>query len=427
MDIDQTMGRIVSLLEETTKIAKRGKEKEFIALSDEMLSLARPLSGSAGLQAAILHHRGIAKHRTGDDAGAIADYDQALEIAPHVEGAEDIYNDRGVMKFDAGDLAGAMADYNQALEINSKFLWAYNNRGLAKSKAGDHAGAIADYDQALEIEPRYAGAYMSRGNAKYKLEDYAGAIADYDQALDVYPSWTGNWLHWWKMDHHDRKVKNDLWQASTLINRAIVKDTIGDYEGVIADCDSALELDPKDAGAYNTRGGAKRNIGDIVGAIADYDRALEIDPDDQIYVNNRIRAGLVLRHMEQAPETTVPQSAEQAPETTAPQSAEQAPETTAPQSVEQAPETTALQSVEQEKPEEKESESRSFKKGLSFRFTSESPGKKISVELEKFQEQNASKKKSGGGDNKPSWFWDTTLGRVATLITIGAALIWAFF
>ena len=407
MDVDQTMRRVISLLEERTKLTKRGKEKEFIALSDEMLSLVRPLSGSAGMQAAILHHRGTAKHYTGDDAGALADYDQALEIAPHIEGAEDIYNDRGLTRYNAGDFAGAMADYSQALEINPEFLWAYNNRGLAKSDAGDHVGAIADYDKALEIEPRYAGAYMSRGNVKYKLDDCVGAIADYDKALDVYPSWTGNWLHWWKMDHHDREVKNDRWQAKTLINRAIVKDTIGDHEGAIADCDSALELDPADAVAYNTRGCAKRSIGDIVGSIADYDRALEIDPDSQIYVNNRIRAGLVLRHMEQAPETTVPQSVEQAHTTIIEESQAQPEE-------------------KQEKPEEKESESRSFKKGLSFRFTSESPGKKISVELEKFQERNLSKKKSGGGDNKPSWSWERRLGTVAAIITIAGALVWIF-
>ena len=409
MDIDQTMGRIVSLLEEKTKLAKRGKEKEYIALSDEMLSLARPLSGSARLQAAILHNRGTAKHYTGDDAGALTDYDQALEIAPHAEGTEDIYNDRGLTKYNAGDFAGAMADYNQALEINSKFLWAYNNRGLVKSDMGDHAGAIADYDKALEIESRYAGAYMSRGNAKYKLDDCVGAIADYDKALDVYPSWTGNWFHWWKMDHHDRKVKNDRWQASTLINRGIVKDTIGDHAGAVADCDSALELDPKDAVAYNTRGGAKRNLGDIVGAIADYDRALEIDPDNQIYVDNRIRAGLVLRNREQAHETTVLQSAEEAPDTIVLRSQKQFYSTTR-----QAP------------PEEKESESLSFKRRLSLRFTSESPEEKISIELEKFQEWNLSRKKNGGGDNKPSWFWDTALGRIAALITIAGALIWIF-
>ena len=55
-----------------------------------------------------------------------------------------------------------------------------------------------------------------------------------------------------------------------------------DYDGAIADFNSALELDPKYALAYNYRGDAKQNKGDLDGAIADYNRAIELDPKNGV-------------------------------------------------------------------------------------------------------------------------------------------------
>ena len=61
----------------------------------------------------------------------------------------------------------------------------------------------------------------------------------------------------------------------------------GDYQGAIAECNKAIELDPKDAKAYNNRGYAKRNLGDNQGAIADYNKAIELDPKDATTYYNR--------------------------------------------------------------------------------------------------------------------------------------------
>ncbi|MBW4575086.1 MAG: trypsin-like peptidase domain-containing protein, partial [Aphanothece sp. CMT-3BRIN-NPC111] len=48
---------------------------------------------------------------------------------------------RGVDKAERGDYQGAIADYNQALQLNPNFAEAYNNRGLARYKQGGIAGA----------------------------------------------------------------------------------------------------------------------------------------------------------------------------------------------------------------------------------------------------------------------------------------------
>ena len=61
----------------------------------------------------------------------------------------------------------------------------------------------------------------------------------------------------------------------------------GDYQGAIADCNKAIELDPKYTKAYGNRGIAKYELGDNQGAIADYNKAIELDPKNAKAYHNR--------------------------------------------------------------------------------------------------------------------------------------------
>lgn len=75
--------------------------------------------------------------------------------------------------------------------------------------------------------------------------------------------------------------------ADDYLDRGYAKYEKGDPDGAIADYSRALELDPKDAAAYNNRGNVKKDKGDVDGAIADYSRALELDPKFPLAYNNR--------------------------------------------------------------------------------------------------------------------------------------------
>jgi tetratricopeptide (TPR) repeat protein len=81
------------------------------------------------------------------------------------------YNNQGNAKSESGDKAGAIADFTQAITINPQLAGAYYNRGNTKDDLGDKAGAIKDYTQAITINPQLAGAYYNRGNTKDDLED----------------------------------------------------------------------------------------------------------------------------------------------------------------------------------------------------------------------------------------------------------------
>jgi Flp pilus assembly protein TadD len=58
--------------------------------------------------------------------------------------------------------------------------------------------------------------------------------------------------------------------------RGLAREAKGDHDGAVADYNRAIDLNPKDAGAYMNRGFAKQANGDQDGAIADYNRALEL-------------------------------------------------------------------------------------------------------------------------------------------------------
>ena len=64
----------------------------------------------------------------------------------------------------SGDYAGAIEDYTQAIELDPKFAEAYFNRGNAKHSSGDYAGAIEDYTKAIELDPKVCSGLLQPGN-----------------------------------------------------------------------------------------------------------------------------------------------------------------------------------------------------------------------------------------------------------------------
>jgi tetratricopeptide (TPR) repeat protein len=166
------------------------------------------------------------------------------------------YINRGFAKSDSGDNQGAIADYDKAISINPAYPEAYNNRGYVKQKLGDNQGAIADYEKAIFINPNYSEAYNNRGFAKSKLGDSQGAINDYEKAISINPNYT--------------QAYNNL---------GLAKSDSGNNQGAIADYEKAIIIQSNNEVAYNNRGAAKSKLGDNQGAIADYKKAISINPN----------------------------------------------------------------------------------------------------------------------------------------------------
>src|SRR5262249_30938086 len=67
--------------------------------------------------------------------------------------------------------------------------------------------------------------------------------------------------------------------AFAFSNRCQAHNDLRDRDNALADCNQAIQLDPKYAIAYNTRGVVWRAKGDHDRAIADYSDAIRLNPN----------------------------------------------------------------------------------------------------------------------------------------------------
>lgn len=109
---------------------------------------------------------------------AVILYTQFLALDPESVTA---YANRGFARYVTGDNEGAIEDYEEALKRSPDLPPVLNNRGLAKTALGDLDGALKDFNQILESDPEYALAFNNRGHVWVKL-----AERDYQRAEEIF-------------------------------------------------------------------------------------------------------------------------------------------------------------------------------------------------------------------------------------------------
>ncbi len=94
--------------------------------------------------------RGIAQQQLKKYPQAIDDYSMVITCGEPYFKAVGYYN-RGIVKNITGDFAGAIPDFSQAIELDKRMAAAFFHRGIAKSKTGDLAGQTDDFCQAAQL------------------------------------------------------------------------------------------------------------------------------------------------------------------------------------------------------------------------------------------------------------------------------------
>lgn len=97
------------------------------------------------------------------------------------------YTNRGIAYASAGDYKRALADFNEAVRLAPDSPFPYYNRGNLYYDRQDYARALADYDAAIERGPELALAYYNRGLTHQKLGHREKSIEDYQKALSLDP------------------------------------------------------------------------------------------------------------------------------------------------------------------------------------------------------------------------------------------------
>lgn len=123
-------------------------------------------------RAGTLVNRGIIESALGEQKDAMKSYDRALELVPELP---EPYVGRGNVLFLAGDAAGAIAEYNRALELGiSRRHAALLNRGMAEEARGNLDAAERDYREVLQLVPDWRPAQSRHERVQAKRKAAAG-------------------------------------------------------------------------------------------------------------------------------------------------------------------------------------------------------------------------------------------------------------
>jgi tetratricopeptide (TPR) repeat protein/S1-C subfamily serine protease len=222
--------------------------------------------------------KGLALLDSGDNLTAHKAFGQAISLAPQNEKAGFYY----LWKYDSISLSRqnkikeAIEAIAQAVILEPKDIMILNQQAFYLSKVNRHKEALVNLDEILANNKK-SWAYNNRGLIKDSLKDYKGALADLNDAIRLSPQ-----------------------DASYYSNRAGTKFNLGDQEGGFFDYSIAIHIDPNYHQAYFLRGSQKLALKDYKGSLSDLNRGLAISPREYLAFFYRGNAKLSLGDQEGA-------------------------------------------------------------------------------------------------------------------------------
>jgi lipoprotein NlpI len=157
----------------------KGNNAEAIRLLTRALDSGQIMNGDL---ATAHFDRGLAWANSGNYSKAIADYNAAIRINPHLV---DAYHSRGVAWVKKGEFDKAIPNFDQVIQFDAQNAEAYDGRGVAWLHKGEYDTATADFDQAISLNAHDTVAIYHRGLAGFNQGKFANAATDFAQKLQL--------------------------------------------------------------------------------------------------------------------------------------------------------------------------------------------------------------------------------------------------
>lgn len=266
------------LVEKGLALHRGGAIAEAVALYDEAL---RRDPGNAEAP----YYLAVIACRQGRFADGVALARQALAAAP---GSGRTHNILGLALHRLGRREEALIRFIEATSLAPELAEAHGNRGVLLDELGRHSDALACFERALALNANSAVDWCNRGIALRSLRRHAEALASFDRALALKPEAAE--IHHNRgvalsaldraeeaLESFERAIAGAPGFAEAHAERGRVLNGLGRFEEALASHDRALALRPNYAVALANRGNAYRAIGRLNEADADYARALKLD------------------------------------------------------------------------------------------------------------------------------------------------------
>jgi protein O-GlcNAc transferase len=173
-----------------------------------------------------------------------------------MENAAEQHYRRGSALLQAGDIAGALAAYDAALRISPHVAVLHYDRGNSLIMLRRVEEAIGAYDRCLALEPGSAPAHYNRATALIQLQRWQDALESLDMLVRKYPGMA------------------DAWN-----NRSGVLHALGRREEALESLKPVLQLRPADARAFYNAGALLLSLNRFDEAEQVLGRAFQLDPN----------------------------------------------------------------------------------------------------------------------------------------------------
>lgn len=222
---------------------------------------------------------------------------------------ERIYLGMAQICIDTGDTTQALHYIGKSLQISKKSPFAYAVRAQIEAKRGNFEAATADMDSLIKLEPKNANHFINRAYFRYKTDDYNGCFSDYDYAITLNPDNTAAIYNRAQLNAEVGEYTKAIADFTTVLNRepdnflALYNRfqlylATEQYRKALVDCNRVLKKYPNFESGYMQRAIIRQQLGDLKGAQADNDKAVAIFKKKGIRVSTYDPASLELKKAE---------------------------------------------------------------------------------------------------------------------------------
>jgi tetratricopeptide (TPR) repeat protein len=245
-----------------------------------------PADAEAAKAAAKRIEAGRAAYAACDLEQAIADFSEALRVAPTAQA----YALRGRAHAENGNDSQAWFDFDRAIELDPAQADAFAGRGWLHAMRGEYEPGFAATNEAIRLDPKHGDAYINRAALyRYTGRKDLGQIDDRTArhldptALDFR---LPKGIFWGEERRDPRQIVAKCDEAlranernfAAHMNRGFAHYLLNEHQESVEDYTAALHINPTYSQGYNYRGLAYMRLGKNDQAMVDLTKAIRFDP-----------------------------------------------------------------------------------------------------------------------------------------------------